>query len=236
MMLDEKVTHYKLSDAANELVQKAHIVLLAGIAGAGKDSLKRELLAFSEFQDIVSHTTRAPRKNNGILEVDGGEYHFIDLATATDMIDRQNFVEVKYVHGDTIYGTSVAEIQSGFDNQKISITDVDVQGVDEYKAISSNVVAIFLLPPSYDIWRDRLSKRYESDAAFEAEWPKRRESALKELRHALEVPYYHFVINDDLKRTVSVAREISHKPDIFHRKDDEARLAARDILEHLTTS
>jgi len=233
MSLETNVKDYTLTDEAIELVKHAKIVLLAGIAGAGKDTLKKELLKNTAFRDIVSHTTRKPRHNNGVLEEEGVDYHFISLDQASEMVHRQEFVEVKYVHGDTIYGTSVAEIQAGFDEQMISITDVDIQGVAEYKAISSEVVAIFILPPSYSVWRDRLMKRYESKEAFEAEWPKRRMSALKELAHALEVPYYHFIINDDLDRTIKVANEISQKTDVFHRKDDEARLAARDILDEL---
>lgn len=233
MHLSDKVKKYTLSNEAIDLVKKAHIVLLVGIAGAGKDTLKKELLRSPEFRDIVSHTTRPPRKNNNVLELDGKEYHFISPEQASHMIDDRAFVEVKLVHGDTIYGTSVAEIRAGYEAGKISITDIDVQGVDEYKKTSQNVVALFLLPPSYEVWRDRLSTRYESSETFQAEWPKRRASAIKELRHALSVPYYHFIINDDLQRTVTVAREIANKPDTFHRKDDEARLAARDILEQL---
>ena len=233
MNLDTRVKDYKLTNAASELVKRSQVVLLAGIAGAGKDTLKKELLKNTVFRDIVSHTTRAPRHNNGVLEEDGKDYHFITLDQASSMVESQDFVEVKYVHGDTVYGTSLAEIQAGFDKQRISITDVDIQGVDEYKKISQNVVAIFILPPSYSVWRDRLMKRYESKEAFEAEWQKRRASAVKELMHALEVPYYHFIINDDLERTIKVAGQIAQKADVFYRKDDEARLAARDILEQL---
>lgn len=233
MDLSKKVAHYTIAPSAVELVKKARIVLLVGIAGAGKDTLKKELLQSPDFRDIVSHTTRLPRKNNGLLETNGVEYHFISPDQANEMIDAQAFVEVKLVHGETIYGTSVAEIEAGYKENKISITDVDVQGVDEYKQISQDVTAIFLLPPNYEVWRERLAKRYESSEAFEAEWPKRRDSAIKELRHALSVPYYHFIINDDLARTVAVARDIASKPDTFHRKDDEARLAARDILSQL---
>jgi len=112
-----------------------------------------------------------------------------------------------------------------------------VQGVAEYKDLSQNVVAMFILPPNYSTWRERLAKRYESEAAFLAEWEKRRNSAVKELTHALEVPYYHFIINDELDRVVEVTREIAmHTPDTFHRKDDEARMRARDLLVAIQTS
>lgn len=233
MNVSEQVANYQVADQAIQLVKNARIILLVGIAGAGKDTLKQRLLRSPDFRDIVSHTTRLPRSNNGVAEIDGKDYHFISLEQAATMIDQRKFVEVKYVHGDTIYGTSVAEIKAGYDEGKILVTDIDVQGVSEYKQISNGVTAIFLLPPSFEVWQERLRKRYESKEAFQNEWPKRRASALKELEHALSVPYYHFIINDDLERTVRVASEIAKRPDSFHRKDDEARLAARDLLEQL---
>ncbi len=151
------------------------------------------------------------------------------------MLESREFIEAKLVHG-TVYGTSLDELQSAFDAHKIAITDIDVQGVSEYKELSHGVIAIFVIPPSYSTWRERLSRRYESQAAFEAEWIKRRNSAVTELTHALEVPYYHFVVNDELDHAVNVADEIAHQPDIFHRKDDEARLRARDLLAAIQTS
>lgn len=233
--IDQLITGYQPSDRATELVRSTNITLLVGISGAGKDTIKKELLKKSDFRDIVSHTTRAPRVNNGVQELSDVDYHFIDTDTAKTMIENQEFIEAKFVHG-TVYGTSVAELQKSYDEQKIAVTDVDVQGVSEYKEVAQSVVAIFIIPPSYSIWRERLVQRYESAEAFETEWIKRRNSAVSELSHALEVPYYHFIINDDLDRAVAVAEEISHRPDVFHRKDDEARLRARDLLTAIQTS
>lgn len=233
MDLAQKVQNYSPSPDTVNLVRSAKIALLVGIAGAGKDTIKRQLLASKDFRDIVSHTTRPPRENNGIMEVSGVDYHFVTLDTALELIEQKAFVEVKAVHGSTLYGTSAAEIEAGQKEGKISLTDVDVQGVDEYKQLSQDVVAIFILPPSYETWRARLAKRYKTAQEFELEWPKRRDSAIAELEHALSVPYYHFIINDDLERSVRVASDIAHKPDVFLREDDEARLVARDILEEL---
>ena len=233
MNIHDKIVSYQPLPSTVELVRRAKIVLLVGIAGAGKDSTKRELLRLPEFRDIVSHTTRLPRNNNDTPERDGVDYHFVSLAQAEVMVDERAFVEVKYVHGDTIYGTSAREIEVGFEQKKISVTDVDVQGVDEYKKLSQAVVAIFILPPNYDVWRQRLANRYATPEEYEREWPKRRQSAISELEYALSVPYYHFIVNDQLDETVRIASEIAHKPDVFNRKDDEARIAARDILEEL---
>lgn len=229
--LSERIAHYQPAPRAAELIRSTKIVLLAGISGAGKDTLKKELLKKPEFRDIVSHTTRPPRSNNDVAEVDGTDYHFIDQAAAEDMIERQAFIEAKFVHG-TVYGTSLGALEDIHQAGKTAITDIDVQGVAEYKKVSQDVIALFILPPDYDTWLERLKARYALNEFTEAEWTKRRDSAISELIHALLVPYYHFVINDELERTVTAALEIiSHDRDEFHSKDDEARLRARELLE-----
>ena len=232
MNLQDKISAYTAPQKARDIIESANIALLVGISGAGKDTIKRELLREDTFQEIVSHTTRAPRQNEGVLEKDGVDYHFIDEMTAEQMVDNGEFVEAKYVHG-TVYGTSVAEVVHA-SKVGTAITDVDVQGVAEYKAVSDKVVAIFVIPPSYEEWISRLKRRYATNEEFLREWPKRRESAITELRRALELPYYHCVINDDLDRAVAAATDIALRPDTFTRKDDEARLVARDLLRQIS--
>ena len=148
------------------------------------------------------------------------------------MLERGDFIEAKLVHG-TVYGTSAVDVLEAA-NQGVAITDLDVQGVAEYKEISEDVVAIFIIPPNYDEWLSRLKRRYTTEEEFNREWPKRRASAISELQHALEVPYYHCVINDDIDRATDVAAEIAQREDIFTRKDDEARIIARDLLTQIS--
>lgn len=229
MDLQQIIDGYTPTTETAELVRSSQITLLVGISGAGKDTIKQRLLESTDYHAIVSHTTRPPRFNNGIEEIDGEDYYFISNEQAENMLAERAFIEAKFVHG-IVYGTSTAEVSLVHDEHRIAITDIDVQGVDEYKQLSQDVVAIFILPPSYDVWRERLMKRYESLEAFNAEWPKRRASAIEELKQALLVPYYHFIINDDLERSVRVADEIAHQGDLFFQKDDEARLAARELL------
>ena len=229
MDIEQLIQKYTPPVGAIETIQHAKIALLVGISGAGKDTIKKALLGNQGFADIVSHTTRQPRTNAGILEVDGKDYHFITEDTARAMLENGEFVEAKYVHG-TIYGTSIAEVRQASE-AGVAITDIDVQGVREYKNVSHDVKALFIVPPTYDVWLERLRQRYVTEDAFLAEWPKRRESAIKELTSALLVPYYHFIINDKLDDAVVAATEIiAHASDEFHSKDDEARLAARELL------
>ena len=234
MDLQTLVNSYVRPPEARLLVEDTRITLLVGISGAGKDTTKRSLVASGDFADIVSYTTRAPRSNNGQPEQDGIYYHFIDEIQARSMLERHEFIEAKLVHG-TLYGTSLAELQKIQHEDKIAVTDLDVQGVAEYKELSRDVVALFILPPDYATWRERLSQRYETEAAFNAEWPRRSASAIIELQHALSLPYYHFIINNEIEHTATIASEIAHRGDIFKRGDDVARLAARDLLESIRT-
>src|SRR5690606_6577343 len=107
-----------------------------GIVSAGKDTVVTNLAEDPDFKVIVSHTTRPPRMNHGVLEQDGVEYHFIDLAEAEAMLERGEFVEAKYVHGN-IYGTSLKEIRAIHDQGVIGLTDIDIHGVEEYLKIDS---------------------------------------------------------------------------------------------------
>ncbi len=230
--LERVIREYQPIEAAVALVRDTKIALLTGISGAGKDTIKRRLLRSPSFRDIVSHTTREPRANNGQPERDGIDYHFIDQKIAEEMLLDHKFIEAKFVHG-TVYGTSAAELKLAHDNNQVAITDVDVQGVAEYEQLAPGCIAIFIVPPDYKTWLERLKKRYATEEDFQAEWPKRHQSAIKELAHALEVPYYHVIINDDLERAVRVCKEIIERGDLFSRKDDEARLAARNLLNDI---
>ena len=66
--LEFLVKNYQTPPEAITLVENSRILLLAGISGAGKDTTKKHLLKNEEYRDIVSHTTRQPRENNGKIE------------------------------------------------------------------------------------------------------------------------------------------------------------------------
>lgn len=232
------IDNYQAPDAVPEVLDETPPVLLAGISGAGKDTTKGELLKTDEFHEVVSFTTRHPRLNNGQLEQDGVHYHFVSPEYMHNMAWLGKFVEIKRVHGNKselgdVYGTPIDAFKTARQLGKIAITDVDVQGVREYVQLSPKTVALFILPPDYDTWRDRLGRRYDTPEAFEAEWPKRYASALRELKEALAAPYYHFILNDDLARTVQIASEFAHEGNMYNRKDTEARAAGYRLLQSI---
>lgn len=227
----KKLASYQPSTKAVELVRQTKILLLVGISGAGKDSTKVRLLKHGGYHHIISHTTRAPRLNHGILEQNEVDYHFISLTQAEDMIDAQAFIEAKMYSGN-VYGTSVAEIAAAHTANQIAVTDLEVQGVAEYKHLHPEVTAVFLLPPDYTTWQERLRSRYEGGEIDEAELHKRMHTAEAELRHALETDYFHFVINDDLAETVRIVDELVRQP-VLVRADEASRAVAERLAKEL---
>ncbi len=233
--LASKLATYQPSSATAEIVKDTPILLLVGPTGAGKDSLKDRLLETGEYHHIISHTTRPPRINHGVIEQDGREYHFIDNDVAEQMLDDNAFIEAKIYSGN-LYGTSVAEIQAAHDEAKIAMTDIEVQGVAEYKTLDPNVMAVFLLPPDFTTWQTRLMNRY-GDVVDVKDFRLRLQTALEEIEQLLNTNYYVALINDDLESAVDRVHMITSSKN--HSGGDEsaaravARKLAHDIQAHL---
>ncbi len=224
------IKNYRTPAHAQEAVKCSNILLLTGVSGAGKDAIKHKLTANKKYGDIISHTTRPPRINNKHNEKDGVDYHFTDVTTVARMLERNEFIEAKLVHG-TIYGTSLKSLQAAAKNS-IAVTDIDVQGVEEYKNIASSVKAVFILPPNYKEWHKRLKARYESEEAFLRDWPKRRTTAIKEINMALRSPHYYFVVNDNLDDVVKEVKKYAEQDDYVY-NDEPARVVAHNLLKSL---
>lgn len=226
-----KLKDYKPSSEATKLIHDTQILLLVGPTGAGKDSLKQKLLEIGKFHHLISHTTRPPRINHGVIEENGKDYHFIDKPTAEKMLDDHAFIEAK-VYSDNLYGTSVEEIQIAHDQGKIAMTDIEVQGVAEYKALDPGVMAVFLLPPDFETWQKRLQSRY-CDVVDAADYRLRLETALQELNELLNTNYYVAVINEDLdvvfKQIETIVSSANHaSPD-----EPAARAVAQKLSEDI---
>jgi guanylate kinase len=234
--LDQLIADYHIGDQAIATIQATPIVLLVGITAAGKDTIQNKVLESSDYHKIITHTTRPPRVNNGVLENDGDDYHFVTTDTMHQMLIDRQFIEVNRF-GHNYYGTSVQEFEVARQTGKIALGDIDVNGIASFKKIADkNIIPIFIVPPDYATWRQRLDGRYASAEELAQELPKRLIAAQYELEHALAVPYFHFIINDDLERAVRVTDEIAHSDNEYNRHDDEARLRARDLLAAIQAS
>jgi guanylate kinase len=165
------------------------LLIVSSPSGAGKTTLCSRLLA--EFNDIsfsTSHTTRPPRPG----EIDGRDYHFIDLETFDKMVEDDLFIEWAFVHGNR-YGTARTEVRGAATAGVDLIFDVDFQGARQIKEQYPGAVAVFVLPPSIGELHRRLRKRgTETPESLE----RRFKAALEEIgNHAL---FDYLIVNDSL--------------------------------------
>ena len=137
-----------------------NLFCVAAPSGAGKSSLVKALLELDSRLDVsVSHTTRAPRGQ----EQDGREYCFIDEASFRAMIERGEFFEWAQVHGH-LYGTSRKAIEARLERGEDVVLEIDWQGALQIKQLFPHAVLIFILPPSWEELRQRLTRRGEDRA------------------------------------------------------------------------
>lgn len=206
--LSSLLDNYQPSDETVALLHSVSIVLIAGISAAGKNTIINKLLESGKYHFVISHVTRPLRTNNGVMETDGVQYHFISKSQAIELLQKREFVEAKWVHNQDVYGTSVEEFRKCRDEHKMAVADVNVEGVAEYMQIAPNsTTPIFILPPDFQTWQQRFKARYEgqlSDNDFQA----RQYSVKQEIEHVLGKDYFSIVINDDLEQAVAQVQSI----------------------------
>lgn len=218
--LIERVAEYKASPAALDPVRHVPLLFMVGISGAGKDTVLKKLVADhpDKYQFMVSYTTRKPRSNDGVMEKDGVEYHFIDFETAEKMIESHQYIETNY-YANNIYGTGIEEVARGGRSGKTVIKDVDVNGVDKYMQLGMNLKPVFLIPPSFEVWMERWTKRHGED--HDPEDKRRRfQTALDELERGLSRDYFYIVVNDDSALTAKRVHDIAQDKVKEHHDSD----------------
>jgi guanylate kinase len=157
-------------------------------SGAGKTSLVAALVErCSGIRVSVSHTTRPIRPG----ERDGVNYHFIDEATFTGMLERREFLEHARVFGN-LYGTSRLWVEQELAGGTDVILEIDWQGARQVKALLPETCAIFIMPPSRETLQQRLQSRGQDDDAVIAG---RMAEAVEEMSHYEDGDY--LVINDE---------------------------------------
>jgi guanylate kinase len=134
------------------------IIILTAPSGAGKTTIKSGLL--KEMNDklsfSVSDTTRKIRAH----EKNGVDYFFVNEEDFKKKIADHQFIEWEMVYPGLYYGTTVAEIERIWNEGKVPLLDIDIQGaLNVKKKYGHQVLAIFIEPPSILILRQRLNNR-----------------------------------------------------------------------------
>jgi len=167
------------------------LIVVSSPSGGGKGTLIDRVmktvpgLAFS-----VSYTTRAPRG----LEQNAREYFFVDEQTFRAMVERGEFLEWANVYGH-LYGTARFQVERERAAGRDIILEIDVQGAESIRHEGGDAISIFILPPSFELLRNRLVAR-GTDSAADLE--RRLNGAPAEVAQ-----YKHFdyvILNDDINR------------------------------------
>jgi guanylate kinase len=177
--------------AANSLKRRGLMFVLSSPSGAGKTTIAHRLLQEdAEIVLSVSVTTRPIRPG----ETDGLDYRFTDRAGFKAMIEADEFLEWAEVFGH-LYGTPKAQIKAGLKDGQDFLFDIDWQGTQQlYQRMETDVVRVFLLPPSIEALEARLRSRgTDPEDVIQS----RMARARAEISHW--DGYDYVVINDDME-------------------------------------
>src|SRR3954466_1027163 len=161
--------------------------VLSSPSGAGKTTLSRMLIdKMPGLKMSVSATTRSMRPG----EIDGRDYFFVDKPKFEAMADKGELLEWATVF-DNRYGTPRAPVETALSAGQDVLFDIDWQGTQQLREkASSDVVSVFILPPSAADLEKRLhSRAQDSDEVIRG----RMSRATHELSHWAE--YDYIVVN-----------------------------------------
>ncbi len=176
---------------ATPTVGRGMLIVVSSPSGGGKGTLiDRALKMVPGLGLSISYTTRAPRG----AEENGREYFFVDEPAFRAMIARGEFLEWADVYGH-LYGTNAGQVERERRTGRDIILEIDVQGAESIRRQVPDAISIFILPPSFELLRNRLVAR-ATDSAADLE--RRLKGAPGEVAQ-----YEHFdyvILNDDINR------------------------------------
>ena len=175
------------------------LFVISSPSGGGKGTLIRRLLeTVPGVSYSVSWTTREARAG----EIDGVNYHFVSQDEFEHIRDAGGFLEWAVVHGH-IYGTACSVVAQELSEGHDIILEIDVQGAASVRAVMDSVVSVFILPPSFEILRARLSARM-------TERPEELELRLRNARGEVEQyrDFDYLILNDEVERAAALLASI----------------------------
>jgi guanylate kinase len=176
------------------------LFVLSSPSGAGKSTIARKLLeAHPELGVSVSATTRPIRPG----EVDGKDYHFVDLEEFRRMVSAGDFLEWAHVFGHR-YGTPRGPVEAMLAEGRDVLFDIDWQGAQQlFQIAGGDVVRTFILPPSMEELHQRLLRRATDPIeVIDA----RMQRAANEVSHW--DGYDYVLVNDDVEQCSAEVRTI----------------------------
>ncbi|MGA9574209.1 MAG: guanylate kinase [Lysobacterales bacterium] len=201
---------------------RGSLFIIAAPSGGGKTSLVNALLNHDPRLVLsVSHTTRPARPG----EIDGRHYHFVSEAEFEQMVDEGSFMEHARVF-DHYYGTNRNSVALQLDQGRDVILEIDWQGARQVRAVFPDCCLIFIIPPSLETLRKRLTGRGQDSAEV---IQRRMRDAQAEISHWAE--FDHLVVNDEFDKALEelVAIINDHRNNKPHKVNKNHQLLAQQL-------
>lgn len=175
-------------------MSKGRLLIVSGPSGSGKDTILQKVFErMPEIKFSISSITR-PRREG---EVEGGKYNFVTREYFEEMIKNDQLLEYNIYVGN-YYGTPKAPVEEVINGGGEIIIEVDVNGQRNIKNKVDSALSIFIMPPSFEVLKARLSGRGTDSEEIVNQ---RMQAALSEIACAKN--YDYIVINDDLEEAVN---------------------------------
>jgi guanylate kinase len=214
---------YELPQPAIELLSQHQPLIISAITAGGKTTIAERIIEKSDYRLVVTHTTRPIKPD----EVNGVNYWFVNESEMLELIKSGAFIEVQPIHGEFVYGTSIGAYKTVLQGGHQPLLVIDVQGIKEIITSMPAIKPVFILPPNYEAWIDRLHSR---GAMSHVERTRRLQSAKAEIDTVLADPHFVMIINNDVERT---ADEILQGPTIVNQH--KSREIAQQLIDNIKT-
>ena len=176
------------------------LLILSSPSGAGKSTLTETLVRQDASIKLSISVTTRPKRTS---EIDGVHYRFITAEEFAEMRERGDLLEWAEVHGN-FYGTPRKAVEQALARGEDMMFDIDWQGTLQIcDRMRSDVISVFVLPPSMQELKARLERRAE-DA------PEVIERRLRNAREEIAQwgQYDYVLVNDDLQATFEELKAI----------------------------
>jgi guanylate kinase len=195
------------------------LLIVSSPSGGGKGTLIRRVLkTVPDVGYSVSFTTRPTRTG----EIDGRDYFFISEEKFREMIDGGEFLEWAHVHSH-LYGTGRAQVEFELKARRDIILEIDVQGAQSVRQQVPGAVGVFIIPPSFEILRERLVARGSEQLS---DLILRLRNARGEVERYREFDYV--IINDEAERAAAQLASIIYAE---RARRDRQEQAAEEVLD-----
>lgn len=230
---ERTLKNYKPSLELLDVLHDNNLVIAAGPTASGRNTIINSLIMTGKYSFLVSDTTRRPRINNGIPETNGKEYWFKSEEEVLQGLRNGAYVEAAVIHKQQVSGISLDELKRATTDDKIAITDIEIQGCDSIKSFSDSAIPVFILPPDFQDWMERMDNR----GVMSPEEKRRRLiSAAQEIETALQRSYFKFIINYDLRYTVEQLHEHITTGNFGEMEQSNAHKHAQQLLSDLSAN